>query len=265
MEIGFLNKPPQTEFALYFVDLPIWLLSLDKSFASRVVICGFESSSALMEYFSNRELDPFLINKSMTQLGLSRFQYAGSQSPPLNAIKLVSGPVPFLRTEAKRLGHLPALYLATSSLKKDLKGLPDHVTWECCRHESFGGSTTFSALLGVCGIAGYKVVVTKIRRALGHILDHGVRPNPVPGPLHLISTALLVGSRLNPDNFDQEICYRTNFFANGWGIRKLIVDELGIAFGLSSWLRARKLKPHHLEEVVPVQIIDGCLQGLLRL
>ena len=50
VEIGFLNKRPQTEFALYFLDLPVWLLSLDKSSASRVVICGFESSSALMVF-----------------------------------------------------------------------------------------------------------------------------------------------------------------------------------------------------------------------
>ena len=127
-------------------------------------------------------------------MGLSCYHYdAGAQSPPLKDTKVVSGTIPFLCTEAKRLlGHLlGALYLATFSLKKDLKGLPDHVTWERCRHESFGGSTTFSALLGVCGFAGYKVAVTKIRRALGHILDHGVRPNPVPDPLHLVSTALL--------------------------------------------------------------------------
>ena len=62
----------------------------------------------------------------------------------------------------------------------------------------------------------------------------------------------MVGSQLNPDNFDREICYCTNFFANGWGIHKLTFNELGIAFGLPLWLRAGKLKPHHLEEMVPV-------------
>jgi hypothetical protein len=123
------------------------------------------------------------------------------------------------------------------------------------------GSTTFLALLGVCGFAGHKAITTTVCWALGHVLDHGVKPDPVYGLSCLSPPPLLVGSQLDPGNFDRAICHCTNFYANGWGIRKLTVDELGSAFGPPSWMRAGQLKNRHLA-VVPAQIIDGCLHGL---
>jgi hypothetical protein len=64
VETGFLKKTPMKEFSLYFEEMPFWLLALDRSFTSRVYICGFESSNALLSYLANKKLDPFLITKA---------------------------------------------------------------------------------------------------------------------------------------------------------------------------------------------------------
>jgi hypothetical protein len=46
VEKEFLNQPLQTEFASCFVNLLVWLLWLERSFASRVFICRFGSGNA---------------------------------------------------------------------------------------------------------------------------------------------------------------------------------------------------------------------------
>jgi hypothetical protein len=85
------------------------------------------------------------------------------------------------------------------------------------------------------------------------------RPNPVRKDHELIP--LTVDSRLDPGKFDQDILYRTSFYANGWGTRALTSDEIGLSFGLPTWLRGNKLELRHLP-IVPIQIMDGCLRGL---
>jgi hypothetical protein len=262
VETGFLKKPTFRTFTLFFEGLPLWLLSLDRSFVSRVYICGFESSSELLCYLQNKELDPFLITKAAARLGLVRIEYLGLRSPPQDAIKLVSGAPPFLISEANRLGRSVALYLSSSELKRSYKFLPKVVSWHRCRHESFGGCTTFTALLGVGGIiTGYRPVTTSIRRTIGHVLDHSVRPSPIANSTEMTSISLTVGSRLNPSDLGQTVRYRSNFYAKEWGSRTLTPDEIGLSFGLPTWLRGNKLERHHLP-VVPIQILDGCLGGL---
>jgi hypothetical protein len=41
----------------------------------------------------------------------------------------------------------------------------------------------------------------------------------------------------------------------------LSLEEMGLSFGLPTWLRGNKLEQRHLP-VVPIQIMDGCLAGL---
>lgn len=259
--MGFLSKASTKEFALYFEGLPVWLLSLERTLASKVYICGCASGSELIQYLVTNQIDPLLITKAVARLGLSRLVYLGLESPPKEAIKLISGDIPYLISEARRLGSSTALYLSSTSLSKSHTGLPKLVDWHRYRHASFGGCTTFTALLGVGGLVNYSPVVTSIRRTLGHVLDHGTKPNPVTKASDFDHTMLSVDSRLNPESFDQEIRYPTSFYANGIGTRKLTTDEIGLAFGLPSWLRTGKLEKAHFP-VVPLQIIDGCLNGL---
>jgi hypothetical protein len=94
VEMGFLKKPTTMIFVLYFEDLPLWLLSLDRFFVSRVYIFGFESSSELLQYLDSKTLDLFLINKAAARLGFGRIKYLGLRSPPKETVKLVSGKSP---------------------------------------------------------------------------------------------------------------------------------------------------------------------------
>jgi hypothetical protein len=175
---------------------------------------------------------------------------------------LVSGKPPILIAEANRLGRSPALYLSSLSIKERHTSLPKIVCWHRRRHESFGGCTTFTALLGVGGgDQNYKPVTTSIRRTIGHVLDYSIRPSPASNSAKHSSTVLSIDSRLDPSDFGHEILYRTSLYANGWRTRLLTLEEIGLSFGLPTWLRGSNLEECHLP-VAPIQIINGCLNGL---
>jgi hypothetical protein len=73
--------------------------------------------------------------------------------------------------------------------------------------------------------------------------------------------ALPVTRLLHPHSLGDEVFYRSSFSCSGWGSRALSDDELGVAVGFPSWLR-RGLQLSFLP-VVPIQILDGCLRGIL--
>jgi hypothetical protein len=124
-----------------------------------------------------------------------------------------------------------------------------------------GGGTTFEALIGVRAITNFKPWTTQLKRTLSHVIDYGVRPNPVFNPAKLAMTLLNMSSRVDPTNLTCEVLYYSSFYANGLGIRSRTEDELGIAFRLPSWMRSHGLKLDHLP-VVPIHILEGCIEDL---
>jgi hypothetical protein len=122
--------------------------------------------------------------------------------------------------------------------------------WSRLWHQTFGGAANYVALLGTTNLA-LQPQRTTLTRTVGHILDHGIWPQTLSTGCNS-EKALGITNRINPGHLDQFIAYRSAYSRTGWGFRQLTPDELGIAFGLPSWLRTNDLLVTHFASV-PVQ------------
>jgi hypothetical protein len=129
-------------------------------------------------------------------------------------------------------------------------------------HLSFGGPTRFVTLFGSQGVEAHPVG-TQLRRSIGHVFDHGLRPelvdNPDPAAHPLAVTLDWI---LHPEALHVEVLHPTTYYASGWGKRSLTPDELGIAFGFPAWLRSGGLSAQDFP-IVPIQVMDACLKSVL--
>jgi hypothetical protein len=132
------------------------------------------------------------------------------------------------------------------------------------QHDTFGGVTHFQAMLGT-NIPDFVPVRTTLRRTLRHVLEYAIKPRWAPAP-SVDSRALSLGlkDRLHPSKLSSEILYHTHYSATGWGIRSLTTDEVGIAFGWPAWARKSSLTLDTAFHCVPLQILDGCLKGIIK-
>jgi hypothetical protein len=76
-------------------------------------------------------------------------------------------------------------------------------------------------------------------------------------------STLSVNEWLHPEDLTKQVLYHTNYSATGWGARQLSIDEVGIAFGWPAWARKFNLALGPAFPCVPLQIMDGCLKGIL--
>jgi hypothetical protein len=76
-------------------------------------------------------------------------------------------------------------------------------------------------------------------------------------------SSLSLEDRIHPDYLGKSVLYPTHYLATGWGARSLSCNELGTAFGLPAWAGLSYLQPDQVFPFVPIQVMDGCLKGIL--
>jgi hypothetical protein len=164
----------------------------------------------------------------------------------------------FLRRTREQWPNHRGLFLLDQPSRSKIKS-DASIKWSRLRHQTFGGATSFVALLGTLNLV-LQPQRTTLTRTVGHVLDHGIRPKTLPTG-YQSEESMRVDGRVNPRFIEQPIVYRSAFSPSGWGLWELTPDELGIAVGLPSWLRNDDLPALHFP-FVPVQIMDGCLKAL---
>jgi hypothetical protein len=125
----------------------------------------------------------------------------------------------------------------------------------------FGGVTNFQSILGT-NLPEFEPVRTTLRHTIHHVIDYGIKPSWA-NPLGDQNSTLSLEDCLHPLELGKLVLYPTHYSAMGWGARTLSTDELGIAFGLAAWARASSLQTIQIFPFVPIQVMDGCLKGLL--
>jgi hypothetical protein len=254
IEEGILMIPEKLYFTLRFEGFPMWILALDRTLVMEVNFLDWAGPRELASAMSAQGHNVSLLNAAIAHIGLSKVHF-GKPSRE-SSVLLVSGSRDFLRSYPGDSETPTVLLLAEHySHKRVIQEGP--FKWTRLRHSLFGGSTLFTALVGT-NIPGFEPIKTPLRRNLGHVLDHTVRPKPSTEPS---GETLTMADRLHPDLKDIEVTFQTSFIASGWGRRNLTLDEIGVAFGFPSWLR---LCASSLDvfPVVPIQILDGCLRAL---
>jgi hypothetical protein len=132
------------------------------------------------------------------------------------------------------------------------------------RHQHFGGVTHFQSLVGT-NIPEFVPKLTALQRSIQHILDYGVKPQRAQAPTGEPTThaILSLNDRLHQGELVTPVLYHSHYLATGWGKHLLTVDKLGIAFGLPAWVRHKELDRLQTFPLVPIQVMDGCLKGIL--
>ena len=262
IERGVLQSLGLSTFWVQAETFPLWLLALDRSFVRQVHLLGAVDASSYLSLMKTRGCDLALINLALGRIGLGKIRFAaleGDFAPARDDIVLISGRIDYIRHHSTHATN-PTLVICDMHIRSKFSKLGSTFRWFHLRHASFGGSTAFKALLGT-NVGHFEPKRSVLRRSIAHILDHGIRPRSRSE--HFVG-GIPATRLLHPENLGVEILYRSSFTSTGWGSRSLNVDELGIAFGLPSWLRHPNLR-FDTFPFVPIQILDGCLRGVLPL
>jgi hypothetical protein len=87
-----LTNKVSTHFCLVFDHVPIWLLSLDRTFATSVVIFGIDIIQGLSSQLEGQPFSSDLLLAAVAHLGIDRVTYTTVPSAvPNGAAWLVSG------------------------------------------------------------------------------------------------------------------------------------------------------------------------------
>jgi hypothetical protein len=142
-----LHLPIPQHFCLLFERLPVWLFSIDREIAHRVTILGHDSPTSLLAWCTDHDVDTTLINIVAARLGMGRLSFIVSQHNVPNNIKLlVSGTLPYLVTQSAI--HRNGLLMLDEHFRSKTIPTTPTVIWRRLRHRTFGGPTSFSALVG---------------------------------------------------------------------------------------------------------------------
>jgi hypothetical protein len=223
---------------------------------------GFDSHSELLSFGEKLKLDALLIDAALLNVGKTKVSYSANIQPPDGAILLVSGSRSYTQAWSQQVPN-PMLVLCDEHIRaKNRLFCRGSLRWMSLRHHTFGGATHFQAMLGT-NIPNFVPVRTTLRRTLRHILEHSIKPRWTSPPSGDTNSSLCLEDRLHPSDLTKDIVYHTHYSATGWGIRCLSPDEVGIAFGWPAWARRSATGSLTAFPCVPLQILDGCLQGLL--
>jgi hypothetical protein len=262
VEQGLLGTPCQVVFYLTFKAFPIWLLTLDSSMLSQVCLMGVATQDELVAKLQEQGVSGNLIRAAIANVGSHKVTYTLSNVLPPEAVSLVSGLLPFVKNWNRRAAN-PTLVLCDKHVRSKQTKYGNTLRWSRLRHDTFGGVTNFQAMLGA-NIPGFEPSRTTLRRIIRHVLDYTLKPKWAPPPLlGEPSPHLSVNERLHPDDFTKSVLYHTHYLATGWGSQQLSIGEVGIAFGWPAWARKINLQLNPSFPSVPVQIMDGCLKGIL--
>jgi hypothetical protein len=164
-----------------------------------------------------------LFNRAVTRLGLGRVHF-GQNRKTTEVTSLVSGSYPSLQQAASKHKSGKTLFLLDEPWRGKTKPSPStFVSWRRLKPTQFGGSTKYPALIGWSGF-DLAPRGSKLGRTIGHVLDHGIRPDLLD-----LSVVDLLGARdfyiseslLDPCHLEPPVAYQTAYSSSRWGSRCL--------------------------------------------
>jgi hypothetical protein len=260
VERGVLQVPKRLDFAVVWEGAPVWLLALDAEIVNELWILGHSTPAAFYEGLPGKANYRQLIMAALDNIGSNKIRYTSALGPKPGVVLLVSRSFDYVSRWVSN-GPNPVLVLCDHHIGGRHVKATTELCWSTLRHQTFGGTTQFQAVLGT-NVSEFQPVRTALRRTIPHVLDYGIKPKWAEAPDSQLLT-LSLDDRLHPAHLDSLVLYPTHYSATGWGSRVLSADKIGIAFGLPAWARLASLTVTDIFPFVPIQILDGCLKGIL--
>jgi hypothetical protein len=107
---GMIDTPCRVEVHLRFEGFPIWLLSLESTLVSRVVIM-----STLFKSMRTQGLSQDLVRAALQNVGLDQVAYSANETLPTAAVFLVSGSISFVKNWNRKVPN-PMLVLSNEHI-----------------------------------------------------------------------------------------------------------------------------------------------------
>ena len=118
---------------------------------------------------------------------MNRIHYKGGSPTPKGATTLISGSYPFLQGTTSSLKDGRSLLLLDEPWHGKTPKCSETVTWRRFKPVHFGGSTLYPVLMGSSGFI-FAPKVSILARSIGHVIDHGIRPDPLATPVSSLLT-----------------------------------------------------------------------------
>jgi len=186
--------------------------------------------------------------------------FVSSSKPiPEDSIVLISGSLPYLINQSMSVSG-NCLLLLDEPFRSKQTPSSTIVAWKRFRHRTFGGSTSYIALVGFVG-ESKTPEQSGLTRTIAHVIEYSVPPGP---NLEIDAECYTLDDFLHPDALDRPVRYPTHRSSTGWAVRHLTCDELAVAFGLPAVIR-KVLTSSHVFPIVPIQILDACIRSVTSL
>jgi hypothetical protein len=82
VEVGFIPNFEPREFAIHFEGFPLWLLSIERNFCTKLHVLGWASAGGLRRHLEEIKAPVSLAHRAFTHLGLGRIRYHAELTPP---------------------------------------------------------------------------------------------------------------------------------------------------------------------------------------
>jgi hypothetical protein len=258
-ESSNLTRFAATSFVLVAEGFPVWALCLERLFCSSLYVPEYANEASFLQALVKLGSPVHLWKRVAGYLGYERIHFGCDG--PIDSLHLCSGSVQFLGAYCKSHPSVKAVLMVDDAFMRSHKRLPEGtgVAWHRVLHVEFGGATKFETLVGYKGLVGAPAR-TRLRRTIGDFVEYGLDSTAFRSQ----PEALEVSDLLNPRQLDQPVRYPSGRSRNGSITRALVPEELGLVFGLPTWIRSGRLDEPNSFNIIPIQILDGCLKPVLR-
>lgn len=277
VEVHILPTFTPVSLVLFFEGFPLWLVGIEPMWTSMLTIIGFPSSDALLGSLEQQGYPLDVVKLSLSRFNESKILYLQTLPCDLDFdVLLVSGSVEFLVRffKAQRLSTHCIVGTVNRHYHQRFKhGRPvsigrtivPHVEWFRIRHETVGGASDHTTVHGTMNCGSISPHVTTLRRTISYFLNHAIRPTPVVNQDLHSKSFLKSTDRLSPLYWNQPVIFSTPYFASGWGVRPLSIQELSSVFSFPVRLKLGHFPLSTFDVCVPVQSLLALLHPVLLL
>ena len=264
VECDFVLPLEPRIFCVLSESFPWWILALDRNLVTRLIIVGAASSREYLEHLRSLGDSAGMVNAAIARIGLPRVTFSASFPREVAGVCLMSGSSEFLNSN-RLIRYCPTriIGLVDEPFVKVPRTCRLSSGWHerTFRHLSFGGPTNTRCVMGFVGLP-VPSSSTALRRTIDHVFEYGIRPAFLSDPSRAPTKSLRLSDTLDIRALQLPVVHTTLQYSSGWGIRPLTPVELGIAFGLPSWLQCHASLSFF--PCPPLQILDGVLRATSR-
>jgi hypothetical protein len=268
VETGSIKVPSPRAFIVIAENFPVWLLALHRGITTSVCVVGANSAEEWFALLVGRSFDEQLVRRCVSAIGWSKFSFVSiwNDSKTSDEVVLLSGTLSFLLEEIPQWNHQTILLTTDThwSSPKIPQG-SNRIKWRKCQHSHFGGASNYKLLVGFSG-SHLKITPAKIKPTLNHFLNHKLDLQLLPrkfDPVTNIHPFYRPTDLLNVSDLDRSLLLRSPRFHGRWCHRKLDPSEIASCFGLTLQQQGDDFCGSSLKHLVPVQLLDACLQPLV--